>query len=88
MVRCRGSTICQMISVTTSSPTSSPTVAYSFHGSRVCFGGHSGTQGQHGTTAIPHPLLRTPPLTFRFSFFSSFLVKTVWTHQILVNMLP
>lgn len=27
-------------------------------------------------------------LTFFFSFFSSFLVKRVWTHQILVNMLP
>lgn len=27
-------------------------------------------------------------LTFLFSFFSSFLVNTVWTHQILVNMLP
>lgn len=28
------------------------------------------------------------PPTFFFSFFSSFLVKRVWTHQILVNMLP
>lgn len=27
-------------------------------------------------------------LTFFFSFFSSFFVKRVWTHQILVNMLP
>ena len=26
--------------------------------------------------------------TFFFSFFSSFFVKRVWTHQILVNMLP
>lgn len=35
------------------------------------------------------PAARPPsPLTFFFSFFSSFLVKRVWTHQILVNMLP
>lgn len=35
MVRCKGSTICQTARVRTSMPTSRPTVAYSFQGSRV-----------------------------------------------------
>lgn len=37
--------------------------------------------------SLPPSLYSFHP-TFFFSFFSSFFVKRVWTHQIFVNMLP
>lgn len=44
--------------------------------------------GDHREADPPLPLLLSLLPTFFFSFFSSFFVKRVWTHQILVNMLP
>lgn len=53
--------------------------------------GLQGLMGEHrarSPQAWPQAQGEQPALTFLHSFFSSFLVKTVCTHQILVNMEP
>lgn len=71
-------------------PTSKPTVAYSFQGSKVWVNTeHRHVRGSPlSLTAKALGAEDGKQLTFLHSFFSSFFVKTVWTHQILVNIDP